>query len=806
MGKMKYGKLSVGKNIYIIMFIQCVPGSEEDICAHLSAKLNYTNSKYYLYYSFSEFDIIAVVQLDHEHELDSFTALHHPKIRDFQQVICYLMKETDRPIELDSALSITLFKFDEERIFQKINQKVMDIEGNVFNLIEPIYAKSKRTGMKSWLLGSLGWPEAILIQSGNNLPVLLNNIPEIADRGQFEELQISHTFPCVRRKPSENSKNFVLEHVEGRLDNWRIAVSCRPHTAFRLQNHLHTQFQIESQEPLLVILTAFGRRDLFIYPNPNIVEGKINTFDRLGNLLALIRSNYAKDIVATHTDFGLPFTWKSVQTNAEAEKEDSIKEKRAVQRQSEFDNLQEKLDEFGLWEDERKNLTLKQTGKLTQMVLRLQAIAAAPGLESIADDLLEFVKATVQKAYSQIKRISPVYVSDENRASYEELEERENALFFGLQQRMVGAQLGLGHPSQAYSNLQGFGIQQVLRASKAIPFGLLKGVNEEVAQKWWGFTLFGFYNETLATKSGVINLPYQDIFQPEEWWRLGHECGHIFGFVTDLENNRILKEALEKVNKSLLQSSFASEPIPLIGEMIVSIFEYLYCYRCDFDLYLKTTWRFFDNLLEGLESSEMLKQYLLRTVFVYFFHLQIHDAVRPREPIREILDRGLQVRSIFTGDTASALKARAFGEAGSLENLIRREIMNPIDQEVSKINFALRRVNLTDVIEGYNTMDHIRSDLADLFENYQEMGRAERKDIKRYMNRRLRAELSSISNSLRQGKVIVGWEDDLDVFLIPLALQYQKYEKKEKISSRARIAAILSLCNMERKWRADNVA
>lgn len=793
----------VGKNVYVIIFVQCQPGFEEDICDNLSDYLqrnNFQNNDYYLYYSFSEFDIIAIVRLSNESQLESLMTFSHSKIRDFQQVICYSFEQNDHALDPGPALTLTLFKFNEI----EIGRQNFRIEKAANDLIKPIIKKVRG---QSLLLGSLGWPEFIFIQSGKDLEVLLDSITEIAIDS---DLKISHTLPCMQRKPSPEleveRKKLSFEQVEGDLENWRIAVSCHPQAGIKLKEELNKQYQSRDEKPLLDITATFGRRDLLVHPILGIEGGGLNTMKGLQSILSTIRSDFSDIVVSTRTDIGIPLKIKRRQTSPQSNKIAFSEETRTESLSIDFVGLQDDLRRFQEWEMQRNNLTLNQFSQLNQMVLRMQAIAATPGLESVVDDLFEFVRATVAKAASQIKRSPPIYVSDHNRSVYNDLEDMENVYFFGLEQRMAGARLGLGHPSQAYSNLQGLGIQHILKASKAIPLALLKSVNEDVADKWWGFTIFGFYNDTFTSGNGVINLPYQDMFRPEEWWRLGHESGHVFGLITSLEKNPILIESIKKLNGEILQNLFGREPLDLVNEMAVSVFEYIYCYRGDFDLYLKTTWRFFDHLLEGLENSERLKQYLLRAVFVYFFHLQVNDVIRPRELARDVLERGLRHETLFTGDTTRALRERAFGEENSIENLIRHSVIDPINQGTGRINYALRQVNLTDVAIGYNALEHIRSDLFDIFESYQEMGQEPKMDIKKYLEPDLRSILSIVGKSLDDGKIITGFSQNIDVFLIPLALQYWKNEMKRKnMSLRARIAAILSLCDMARRLQGEKV-
>ncbi|RJP48574.1 MAG: hypothetical protein C4586_08875 [Anaerolineaceae bacterium] len=778
----------IGSNFYLVLFIQCVPGYEESICQALSSF--FSKSEDNIFFSFSEYDIVVLINLENE-EPEIPTKFSHPKIRDFQQVICYSHEDTKHVFSNDTALTITLLKFDE----YFVTEKAIEIEEVARNLVNPALIDAKKQGIHSALLGTLGWPEAIYIQSGNNLQLLLNSVARIADRGmQFGNLQMCHTIPCVKRSTKGDPGKLSVEKVEGDVANWRIAISCRPHTEFNLEKEIANLIKTINGESLLNVFATFGRRDLLITPNV-IAKHETKKLNEVLEVLIALRSTYSGDIISTHTDIGIDIIDYS-SGNIENILVDKEHKKREVRLAEAFNGLDDKIKLFSEWEKNRENITLRQTSQLTQMVFRLRAIAATPGLESIVSDMYEFISAAVRKARNQVKRISPLLVSEENRKTYSELEEMENVYFFGLEQRIAGARLGLGHPSQAYSNLQGLGIQRILRASRAVPFGLLKGMQDEIAEKWWGFTIFGYRNNTFTIPSGVINLPYQDMLHPEDWWRLGHESGHAFGMITELLDNPILKDTIDNLDKKLVWDLLEIEPSQLVDELAVSVFEYLYCYRGNLDLYIETTWNFFDDLLEGSHNVTMLKQYLLRAVFVFFFHLQINGIIKSRERVEEVFSRGINRKTLFDGDISRSLKERAFAEEHSIEDLITNSLMDNIYNEVNKIRFSLRQVNIKEIVSAYKEVEFLRSDFADLFESYMK-GNRKPSDL---ISVNLEDRLKFLGDQLNKGKIITNLENE-DIFLIPLSLQYmKKRDGKMPISQRARITAILSLWHADRKW------
>lgn len=791
---MECSEKKVGTHFYLIVFIQSVPGFERQICNALKEKV--VDESVHFYFSFSEFDIVAVIELGQNNDFDSLISFSHPKIRDFQQVICYSHGETDEGISFDSALTITLLKFTEHHT----TNMGIDVEESSLEIVRPIIKKSRQNHIQGSLLGTLGWSEAIYFQTGENMEDLLDNVAEIAASGaSFANLQISHTIPCVKIDLSVNSNEIKGEHIAGEIKDWRIVVSCYPYSVFEIESGIQRLYTVDQRTTPLNVTAIFGRRDLLIQPSESSQE--VNSIEEVLRLLSTLRLNFSKYIISTHTALGI-----ELPNMASASTSESLQIHRNEFEEKidhEFENLKDKVNRFEKWEKERENITLKQTSQLYQVVSRLQAIAATPGLEGVVNDLLEFVKSLVRKARNQVKRIPPVLVSEYNRKRYLELEDMENVFLFGLEQRMAGARLGLGHPSQAYSNLQGLGIQRVLRASRSIPFGLLMSANIEVAQKWWGFTVFGFRNDTFTLTSGVINLPYHDMLHPEDWWRLGHESGHAFGMITDLLDNPLLRDSINRLDKNAVIEYVGRDYELIIDEMAVGVFEYVFCYRGNFDLYLRTTWRFLDNLLEGVHNLERLKEYILRTLFVFLFHLEYQKSIKSRETIDEIIQKGNMRETMFEGEMSHALKERAFKEEQSLEKIIEHSILDKIDKldVATRITSLLHQVNLRDVASAYRAIEAFRSDLFHLFEAYQQRQEAEfKRDLKYYNLPDIENILASIASALEDGKIIVDLDSPADVFLIPLSLQYTKNEKGIGISQRARIAAILSLWHQDRIW------
>ncbi len=773
-----------------------MPGTEEQVCRELSVQ--FSRSQHSIYYALSEFDIVLLVALDSLGELDPPILYTHPKIWDYQQVVCYSHADDRWKFPDAPALTITMLKFDDS----EVTEHGIGIDEAARELVGGGSVKVAARRQNELLLGTLGWPEAIFVQHGSNMRTLLSRVAGLVARGrEIGNLQVSHTIPCVRRKASSATPGRMeFEAVEGTTDDWRIAISCHPHLAYGLRRDLDRMTRTEAGEPRLTMFASFGRRDLIVQSHAEL-EHRISEINGILSIVSALGNELSGQVLATHTDLGMHIADSDL---AAENGSVSAPRDRYLGRQEllglDLEALQQQIDAFEIWEHDRHNLTLRQTSQLRQMVLRLQAISATPGLESIVNDMFPFVEAAVGKACSQVGHIAPVIITQGIRSTYGQLEDMENVYLFGLDQRMAGARLGLGHASQAYSNLQGLGIPRILRASSAIPLGLISGISPDIGDNWRGFTVFGFRNDTFTMPGEVINLPHQDMLHPEDWWRLGHESGHAFGMITDLLDNPILGGTIDQLDKSMLARVTGLGVPAIVDELAVSVFEYVFCYRGNFDLYLTTTWRFFDSLLEGSGEIRRLEEYLLRTIFVFFFHLQTRGALRPRERVSDVLSQGKKRRTLFDGDIARGLKERAFADQLSLEGIIAHSIVDMIDKVVAKTRHTLRQVDLRELAAAYINLETLRTDLFDLFDSFVDRA-GHPKGIDNFIADDLPATLAKIGNQLHNGEIIDVANRPVDAFLIPLALQESKARNgDESVTQTARLAAILSLWHADRAW------
>jgi len=852
----------VGSPPYTLVLAQVVPGYDGDVAQALAAQFSKGDEarseiRDHIYFAFSEYDVLAILPLGDTGSLGRLTTFGHEYVRDLQQVLCFpwWTGAREHPFEPGPALTVTFLKLDESLVAAEGIEADYDAVHWLRRRIGEIRKRQeyKDCGLKACVLGTLGWPELLLMLTGNDLGLLLNIVRDLPvgpiERPNRPPLRFafSHTLPCVRWK---GGANFSAEHVSGDL-YCEVMVNVSPDLMDPAMGHIRALLEearrsadddaAQANPPAWDARVVFGRRDLIIAPH----DGQPVSVENITKLLSLLRSKgpeYEQNsedhpepvrqvlpITSTHTHISVPLPnldsvhavnptrlqrlaegvlgpIQRIWTHLEAlppfrfwhepphgEGQEELPPRKAL------DRVLRSIRGFEEWERHLGNPGLAHAGRLRQMLFRYQAVQCTPELQGVVDDMTDVLAESI--AYAAIVAHSiplpPMpLVTQEIRAEYDEFEEIANLFFYGLDQRLAGAVFGVSDPARAYTHLHALGIQRILRAVEAVPRALLRLLwTQDGPLHWPGFVLFGYGNETAKLAFNVLNMPYQDVATPSQWWRLGHEAGHAavdLLSLPDLPGFLAVQRRLEQCE----MKDLARDPAHLLDELAANVFEFEFAFHCDFDLYLRTVWRFFNWYLEGQERKDKLLELLLRATFVFLYDLERQEILQPGQPVDDAIREGnFQVTIPEDKSMDRALSLRALGEYGSLERLVQLEVVQRAVAAAPKLSHSVRGVPLEEVTARYRECEPWRSDLVSLFRDL----RVPRESKLKNLEQRFQQNWTSFYG----GKVVDNISEE-EVFLLPLGLQLQKQlleterEKTASIPLRARIACILSLWHWDR--------
>ncbi|VVB92898.1 Uncharacterised protein [uncultured archaeon] len=107
----------------------------------------------------------------------------------------------------------------------------------------------------------------------------------------------------------------------------------------------------------------------------------------------------------------------------------------------------------------------------------------------------------------------------------EQLKKIIQSIEFSIYQRISGMQMSYLMESKNTGFEKFGGIQRIILATEAIPKQI---INRTLEQNWKGFCVFGSEPDFISQTVGeVISIPFEYKYQPEKWWGLGHEIGHL---------------------------------------------------------------------------------------------------------------------------------------------------------------------------------------------------------------------------------------------------------------------------------------
>jgi hypothetical protein len=320
---------------------------------------------------------------------------------------------------------------------------------------------------------------------------------------------------------------------------------------------------------------------------------------------------------------------------------------------------------------------------------------------------------------------------------------------------------------------------------------------EDERLRWPGFVVFGYGDEAAKLTYSVLNLPYQYAIVPSEWWRLAHEAGHACAELQrllDFPELRTMVQHLEVVQAE--NRDIRGDPEELVQELVANIFEFELAFRRHFDLYVRTVWRFFNRRLEGREQEGRLIEQLLRTTFVFLYDLEQQGILQPGQGVDQAIKDGTFQHPIPEDKSMDiCLGLRALGEYRSLEDLIEAEVIRQAIDAAPRLSHAIRPVAVDRIAELYRACEPWRTEFAHIFRRIRLVDPS---------MPHLEEHLQQLWDSLATGNVL-NRLPQTDVFLIPLALQYQCQVLSDKgdtglsvVPLRVRIAAMLSLWHWDR--------
>ena len=584
--QLRFTDIKVG-NAITITFLRCLPGFNAEVASRLCELREATiyrvfgEADYAIVREFSDqpvpFSLDGVSGLSHLRTITAFSweGLNSLKVADLRKYplvgFCFLKAHPD--FLCDHGIE------GEHMILKEIKQ----------------YVRTK-TRVRAAVCGTAGWFEAILLICGETVGDILTFAYELRRLGLVWRkegtehktpcFQTTETIPAVLIKQGSVTTTAQL----GKEVKLELRARCYSWADSRVQEHLS---KLLGTPEFIAGTDDFIIRDIRPKTLPKYIRALWDLWSRGKHLLH-----------STSTSFVL--------THGPQEQSEEVLEIQPPTPIS-IDLGNRRLQKLS--ED---NPTLYQTLRDTYALLNdimfdFRKNAAVVDLVPFAQELL--------KSYTTSKYRSRIYIRKLNKM----LGQCLDMLRWGAQQRYLGTHafsLDIAMPLKAGG---AGGIHRILTALSLIPEVMMQGLG----RRWTGFVTCGWTDDYKRFIQGVLNVPFQSIFQPNTWFVVFHEIGHEYASQIDLENDPNIRRALMKegmCTEQSLQEAF---------EVYAEIFSCLFGFGGDFNQCVSYTW----NYLKSLDIIPAnLSQYFLRFLMANIFILEDsgHQYVKNKDEIKLI--------------------------------------------------------------------------------------------------------------------------------------------------------------------------
>ncbi|OGO02738.1 MAG: hypothetical protein A2Y72_04140 [Chloroflexi bacterium RBG_13_53_26] len=460
------------------------------------------------------------------------------------------------------------------------------------------YLGEVKAGLRSShqiLYGCLGWNELLLVTLGKDLDNTLCDIAAIGkmrtkDLGLPGEYGLfadtfsiaAMRFGCVQELLSGGN---LADSGVPEVQKIQVSLSVSCSTGRSRQRILD---KIDEYFGDCKLSLLYGKDDILVQPNTTLTTAF---------LTALLRfredAEVRQQVFGTCTTLALPWLGE--------EKDSSSPPAELVPQQ------EEKVEVCsGITELRDQNYPLFKS--LNDILCSMNAYFSDPVLCDAFLDMVPFLKRLALAPKEEVYDLTM------------DLWQAVNVFSKGFKQRFVGSSVTLFNVTESILSYQG-GLQRVNVAACLIPAVLLKRLKHE----WYGYTVFGVGNQYKRYHFGVINLPYECLFEPARWFGVFHEVGH------DLAHKRqvlqadpsVLKEAgiadlgdYAKNNTDELDDKLPD--LITAVEAYSDLFDFLCGFREDWSLYASKVLRYvFSNVPQELR---FYRAYFKRTFMVFCYH------------------------------------------------------------------------------------------------------------------------------------------------------------------------------------------
>jgi hypothetical protein len=699
----------IGSPAYKIAFLSVAPSSEKFVADHLRSAIKQQTGKepICMLKLFGKYDICAIYEtLDFMGGPSKAGSINH--IRTGNQILAFPWVTEKKFSGLNAANgSGSVWGL----LFFRVNESLASLFGIKIDMVLAQNWMSESSDLSLDVIGTTGWAEIACIVRGKHFGDVAKKLLDISSKAVLIKKGRRETIDLFSAKTfSVMGIDFSLTHADQRkylLKSFTeplkspaptplLSVTCPSASMDEVRDCLSTWIG-QARD-------ALGSTDLIFVPD------KCRTWGDFIAAVLRIRRKLSNKLYSTSI---------SVSFDSQPRLQDLKLEKSSNPRKG-FRISASDITLFAKWGPLFEN-------RLVNLYYGISNLMQDPLIGSCFNDLrpaLGELLKTLKKAPSRDEQLINQF------GQYIE------ALAYGAEERAHGAFLTLEYVGSPFSPTKG-GIQRVIKAASLIPMKVLGRLGEN----WNGFITAGYQNEGFATYINIINMPFNCLFHPEQWFNVFHEVGHVALYRTSFLN----------ISKIIYRQDISHEKLQdwanYISELGAELFDLFFCHRSDFNFYLCNIWERFHLINGGFNSS-----YWMRGFAKYFALYQSWKYLINRK------------EAYFPAQIDIMEDAREFIK--KLEGLSLFYNLRLIDPDAIAISFQRSKIPLEffhQHFAKYQPLDDLKIEFA-------------------------KANLTSAVQTVTRGEIYLDPIEDPDMFILAL-------KKCRNLRIQSKIAAILSMCN-----------
>lgn len=202
-------------------------------------------------------------------------------------------------------------------------------------------------------------------------------------------------------------------------------------------------------------------------------------------------------------------------------------------------------------------------------------------------------------------------------------------LRYGSGLRLCGTFQSIEEETGKFSEIQGGG-QRALLALEYLPYRVL----QRLKRSWKGFIITSHYDKLMHINE-VIQIPIYTLWNPQNWWTLYHEVGHIWIDVSP----EVVSYEVPSIQEFLVNKSHPRHWLGKLIELAAEIVGFEIGFFGDYKLFFRLYW----NHISGIDPTQTIMfdfgEYAMRSFFTLLFWRGFgNNLTSPRVTKKDFMD------------------------------------------------------------------------------------------------------------------------------------------------------------------------